>query len=160
MIETDRLRIREFSISDFTALRDLFSNAESMRFIGPHRPMSDAEIQDWLNEQLLLQAKSITRYAVTLKNNDELVGVCGVKLMATKPDFGYFFRRKYWGQGLAFEACRAVLDHLAKSSPTMKYQIFVAKENLNSKRLLDKLGFKLGPLTERDGEEGYFANGE
>ncbi len=160
MIETNRLRIREFSHSDFTALRDLFSDAETMRFIGPRRPMSDAETKDWLNEQILLQANSITRHAVSLKNSDELIGVCGIKLLAGAPDFGYFFRRSYWGQGLAFEACRAVLDRLANSPSTMKYQIFVAKENLASQRLLGKLGFDLGPLTERDGEAGYFFAGK
>jgi RimJ/RimL family protein N-acetyltransferase len=155
-IETNRLRIREFSSSDFTALLDLFNDAESMRFIGPRRPMSDAETQDWLNEQLLLQTTSFTRQAVALKENDELIGVCGVKLVAGARDFGFFFRRSYWGQGLAYEACQSVLDHLTKSAPALKYQIFVDRENFSSQKLLGKLGFHLGPLTERNGEEGYF----
>ncbi|MDP3333637.1 MAG: GNAT family N-acetyltransferase [Methylococcaceae bacterium] len=160
MFETNRLRIREFSSSDFTALHDLFSDAESMRFIGPRRPMSDVETQDWLNEQILLQASSITRHAVALKSNDELIGVCGIKLLAGVRDFGYFFRRSYWGKGFAFEACHAILDLLTESPSTVNYQIFVAKENLHSQRLLVKLGFNFGPLSERDGEAGYFVTRE
>ncbi|HEY0269246.1 MAG TPA: GNAT family N-acetyltransferase [Methyloradius sp.] len=160
MIETKRLRIRDLKNSDFAELCDLFSDADSMRFIGPRRPMTSAETQEWLNAQVHLQKESFTRHAVALKSNDELIGVCGVKLLSGARDFGFFFRRSYWGQGFAFEACRAVLDHLANSTPSGKLQIFVARENLKSQRLLGRLGFNLGVLTDHDGKDGYFVTEE
>jgi [ribosomal protein S5]-alanine N-acetyltransferase len=156
IIETEKLVIRHFAHSDLTALMDLLSDAEAMRFIGPRRAMTQEEGAEWLSRQLELQKSSFTRFVVAIKATNEFIGVCGVQLVDGVLDFGYFFRRRFWGQGLALEACENVLAYLSANSLMKDFVVFVAEDNINSKRLLLKLGFKLGMPASRNNEQGYF----
>ena len=156
ILETERLKIRHFLEKDIDALCDLFSDAETMRFIGSRQPMNCEETKKWFNEQLELQDKGITRFAVSLKDSNELVGVSGIQLQNDVWDFGYYFLKKYWGNGYAFESCREILSYIERSIGIQDYQIFIAKENTASIRLIKKLGFCPEEIIIKDGETGNY----
>ena len=136
----------------------MFTDPDVMRYIGPRRPMTEAEIQNWLVDILYRQDNELTRYAVTLKATDELIGVAGLRDEDGIKDFGYYFRRSYWGQGYALEACSAIIAHIETSLHMGDYQIFIADENTNSIRMIKKLGMQATKGVTKSGEQGHLYN--
>ena len=127
-----------------------------MKFIGLRRPMNREETQTWLEKNIELQKNTITRFAVSLKESDELIGVSGIQQQDNNWDFGYYFRRKYWGKGYAFESCKESLIYIERNLDIQDYQIFIAQENVASISLITRLGFSPGELIVKDGETGNY----
>jgi len=155
ILQTRRLIIRKFKPTDLAGLVDMFTDQEVMRYIGPRRPMTEAEIQNWLANILQRQESELTRYAVALKAIDELIGVVGLRDEDGIKDFGYYFRRSYWQKGYAQEACSAILDHIETDLQIKDYQIFIADENINSIRMIKKLGMQAVKSITKSGEQGH-----
>src|SRR5262245_34402700 len=124
ILQTERLIIRKFKPADLAALADMFANPEVMRYIGPRRALTEEETQEWLNDILLQQDNVLTRYAVALQETDEMIGVSGLRDVEGIKDFGYYFRRKFWGKGYALEACSAILNYIENILNIWDYQIF------------------------------------
>jgi len=154
ILQTRRLIIRKFKPTDLAGLIDMFTDPEVMRYIGPRRPMTEDEIRDWLLDVLHRQNSELTRYAVALKTTDELMGVAGLRDEDRAKDFGYYFRRSYWGKGYAQEACSAMIDHIETSLQIEDYQIFIADENANSIRMIKKLGMQSVKNITKSCEQG------
>jgi RimJ/RimL family protein N-acetyltransferase len=55
---------------------------------------------------------------------------------------GFHLLPKFWGQGLATEAARAVIPYAFEKYAPKKLIAGHHPENVNSKKVLDKLGFK------------------
>lgn len=158
IFQTNRLVIRKFKPTDLAGLIDMFTDQEVMTYIGPHRPMTEAEIQNWLTDILQRQATELTRYAVALKATNELIGVAGLQYQDGIKDFGYYFRRSYWGKGHAQEACSAVIDHIVTNLQIRDYQIFIADENTDSIRMIKKLDMQAVKSITKSGEQGHLYN--
>ena len=57
-----------------------------------------------------------------------------------KPEVTYWLGKEYWGQGIATWALKEFLAHINKTRPIYAR---VAKDNLGSRRVLEKCGFKI-----------------
>ena len=60
-------------------------------------------------------------------------------------DFAFVFAPEHWGRGVAFEACEAVLPHLARDFGVRALFATVDPRNSRSIRLLERLGFSEVP---------------
>ena len=67
-----------------------------------------------------------------------------------KPEVTYWLGKDYWGKGIA---TRALKEFLAQKNQVRPIYARVAKDNLRSRRVLEKCGFKI------IGESKGFANG-
>jgi [ribosomal protein S5]-alanine N-acetyltransferase len=65
----------------------------------------------------------------------------------------YTLGRRYWGQGFADEATRAMLEHLAGIHHVRCFLATVEKANHRSIRVLERLGFHAATAQERKGHE-------
>ncbi|HEX9838531.1 MAG TPA: GNAT family N-acetyltransferase [Anaerolineales bacterium] len=155
ILQTKRLIIRKFKPTDLAGLIDMLTDAEVMQYIGPRRPMTEVEIQNWLADILRRQDSELVRYAVALKTTNELIGVVGLRDEDGIKDFGYYFRRSYWQKGYAQEACSAIIDHIETDLQIKDYQIFIADENINSIRMIKKLGMQAVKSITKSGEQGH-----
>jgi RimJ/RimL family protein N-acetyltransferase len=68
---------------------------------------------------------------------------------AGKPEVTYWLGKEYWGKGIATWALKEFLAH---HNPTRPIYARVAKDNLGSRRVLEKCGFQM------IGESNGFAN--
>jgi RimJ/RimL family protein N-acetyltransferase len=68
---------------------------------------------------------------------------------ASKPEVSYWIGKEYWGKGLATRALSDFLAHINKTRPIYAR---VAKDNIGSRRVLEKCGFTIM------GEAKGFAN--
>ena len=155
ILQTKRLTIRKFKPADLTALIDMFTDLEVMRYIGPRRSLTVDEARKWLTDILLQQETMLVRYAVALRERDELIGVAGLRDEEGITDFGYYFRRKFWGKGYASEACSAILNHFENTLNIRDYQIFIAEENTKSIKMIRGLGFQAAEEITKLNERGH-----
>ena len=113
MIETERLRLREYTRDDFDVLYAIISDPETMAHYP--RPYDEEGTWRWINWSLDNYAKyGFGLWAAELKQTGEFIGDCGLTLQnidgETLPEIGYHIHKKYWRQGFAKEAARAVRD--------------------------------------------------
>lgn len=143
---------RQLLECDAPFIEEMFTDPDIMRFLGPRRPLSEDEITDWMQTYLAKPLHCPVRQVVTA--DSEFAGFCGVQYVNDVPDFGYYFRRKFWGTGVAScasgpllaEAYRRFGDHL---------HIFIADSNVSSIRLAGKIGLSPNKRTTEDGLCGW-----
>ena len=110
ILETERLYLREMKQSDFEALCKILQDQEAM--YAYEGAFCDDEVQEWLDRQIARYQKwGFGLWAVVLKENEEMIGQCGLTMQPWKEDevleIGYLFWRSYWHNGYAVEAAKA-----------------------------------------------------
>lgn len=108
--ETKRLLLRPMTALDIPALKLILQDEQTM-FAYEHA-FSDEEVVQWLEKQLQNYQKfGYGLWAVILKENNELIGQCGLTPQLvnqeTVLEVGYLLRRSHWHQGFAIEAALA-----------------------------------------------------
>ena len=142
-MHTQRLGFRTWTESDLNLAQGLWGDAEVTRLIGG--PLSAERVQQRLAQEIANQAAYGTQYwPVFLLTNDEHVGCCGLRPYASEPrvyELGFHLRRIYWGQGLAVEAARAVIEYAFDRLDAAGLFAGHHPANEPSRRMLIKLGF-------------------
>ncbi|MBI1832817.1 MAG: GNAT family N-acetyltransferase, partial [Planctomycetes bacterium] len=77
-----------------------------------------------------------------LKATGLVIGFAGLKLLDDlgEVDIGYRFLPAYWGQGLATETCRPIIEYGFTQLKLARILGLVDLENVASVRVLEKLG--------------------
>lgn len=156
-IETERLRIRPFTLDDAEALHAVWGDPAAERFIGERAPATVEETQALLRQIVANQKKhGIASCAVIEKETGRLIGDCGIFVSSDQPELelAYGLARDRWGRGYATEAAaacvRAAFDQLDAGTIVAD----VKRSNPASIRVLEKVGFK---LERAEGETLYYA---
>lgn len=120
MIETERLLLRQYTMEDFDALYDMMSDSETMRHYPA--PFDVDRTKKWISWNMDNYEKyGFGLWAIVLKRTKEFIGDCGITLQNIDgemlPEIGYHIYKKYWRQGFAKEAARAVRDWGFQNTP-------------------------------------------
>jgi len=152
-LETERLVLRQIVPADAEDLYRIFTDDESMRYWSC-RPFSSIKQADKLIESMahsFLEGSGM-HWAITLRNEDRLIGKCGYnewRKLHRRGDISYIVDRSQWGKGLVSEALRAVLQYGFDQMDLHSVEAGVTPGNDASTRMLEKLGFHLeGHLKE------------
>ncbi len=147
ILETSRLTLRYLTSRDTEALTPILGDAEVMRFsiIGVH---SQKQIKQFIEQRLLSYLEhGFGLYALVHKQNQELIGYCGFFIQSieqqSEVEIGYRLAKKYWGQGLATEAAKAVLEYGQQRYNFKRFICLIEPENVRSVRVATKLGMEL-----------------
>lgn len=160
MLQSPRLILREIQLADAEDLFEMDSDAAVHRFI-ENKPVTKIEEIHQVVEILQKQYKEngIARWAVEDKISGECLGWCGLKFFreplnghANFYELGYRFKQKHWGKGYATESARAVLEYAFKNLPIDTIYAITHPENVNSKNVLFKLGFRYVETFNYDGD--------
>ena len=113
MIETERLKLREYTFDDFDSLYEILSDKETMEHYP--EPFDEEKIRGWIQWNIDNYAKyGFGLWAVVLKKTGEMIGDCGITIQNIDkellPEIGYHIHKKYWRQGYGSEAAKAVRD--------------------------------------------------
>ena len=111
IIETDRLKLRKFSYSDFDLLFEILSDPETMQHYPT--PFDEKRVKGLIEWNLQnYKDHGFGLWAVVLKETGELIGDCGITIQNIDgeflPEIGYHIHKKYWRRGFGSEAARAV----------------------------------------------------
>ena len=86
------------------------------------------------------------QFAIRLRESEQLIGdiaVLGDLTNGRQAMLGYTLAQCYQGNGYAFEACSAMLDHAFRIWEMHRIAADTDPRNIASKRLLERLGFRL-----------------
>lgn len=158
--ETERLILREIEFTDENDLFEMDSDPEVHLYIENNPVKSIDEIKkviELLKKQY--QENGIARWAVVLKKTNECIGWAGLKYFKTPLnnhsnfyELGYRFKKKHWQKGFATESSKAILDFGFKNLNIDKIFAITHPDNLNSKKVLSKLGFDYIETFDYDGD--------
>lgn len=143
VLETERLLLCEFLLTDAQLLIDLNSDEEVTRYTGDGPVQDLAEAERILSEIIFPQYKNqLGRWAVFLKDDNQFIGWCGLKYLAdeNEVDLGYRYFKRFWNKGYATEAAKAVMEYGLQTKQLNCIVGRAAKENTASIRVLKKVG--------------------
>lgn len=160
LIETERLILRELEYTDENDLFEMDSDPEVHLFIENNPVKSIDEIQKaikMLKEQYV--ENGIARWAVVDKLSNECIGWSGLKYFNEQInnhknfyELGYRFKKKHWGKGFATESSIAVLNYGFKNLGVDTIFAIADPNNVNSKKVLTKLGFQFQETFDYEGD--------
>lgn len=142
-LKTERLCLRNLTTKDTEIIHDYRNNELCARF--QRGQTKDYEgikklIEAHTNDVISLDAPFIV--AVAQKGTDEMVGEIVVMPNEGTISLGYTFSYKHHRQGYAFESLSALIDMLHSKYPEWDFICFTETENVASRNLLKKLGYK------------------
>jgi ribosomal-protein-alanine N-acetyltransferase len=143
-LKSARLGFRCWSKEDLPLARELWGDIEVTRFFGG--PLSEGEIGERLEREISrMKTYQFQYWPIHLLADSEHVGCCGLRpyrLEDRMPELGFHLRPKFWGQGLAPEAARTVIDFAFRTIGAKSLSAGHHPQNLASKKVLEKLGFR------------------
>ena len=139
ILETERLTLRKPTLADVNAITRLAGDrriAENTRRL-PH-PYSQGDAVDFV------RGIAASRETVFLIEKDHTpIGMAGVDWREEEaPELGYWLGVDYWGQGLATEAVRAVMDFTFEHFDNGQLRAGARVANPASRNVLEKCGFQ------------------
>ena len=143
ILETGRLRLREFVPEDADALAAVLGDPIAMQ----HYPAAfDRQgIEAWIARNIeRYQQNGYSLWAMLLKDSGELIGDCGCALQEVEGrneiEVGYHVRRDLWGNGYATEAARACMEYAFARLGASRVISMIRPENVQSIRVAEKNG--------------------
>ena len=145
MIETERLRLREYTMADFGALLAILSDPVTMQ----HYPMpyDEAGTVRWIEWNLNnYKEYGFGLWAIELKSNGEFIGDCGLTMQsidgARLPEIGYHVHKDHWRRGYGHEAAAAVRDWAFENTAYDRLYSYMTHTNIASYSTAASIGMK------------------
>jgi [ribosomal protein S5]-alanine N-acetyltransferase len=142
-LTTDRLGFSHWNEGDSASALTLWGDPKVAEFIGG--PFTAEEVSARLRRELeTMSTHRVQYWPVFLLQKGDLAGCAGLRPYGEDAhvlELGFHFRPKYWGQGLAEEAARAVIAYAFETLALKSLFAGHHPANVASERLLKKLGF-------------------
>jgi RimJ/RimL family protein N-acetyltransferase len=144
---TPHLVLRDFANEDVTALHDVESDAEAVRYQS-YAPKTLEDCRAYLardRESRNAKPRTCFDLAVTDKERGKLIGRVGLEVKQPELRVGelwFILRRDHWGRGLMTEAAGALMDMGFDSLHLHRIYLECDPRNLGACRLAQKLGME------------------
>ncbi len=137
---TERLRLRALRRGDAAALREPWSDPETLRYWHRAPRATLAECEEVVDEMLAPAGACL--WAICARGEDRALGHVGFidHAPGRRSPFGYLLRRDQWGRGLVSEAARAALLAGFERLRIAGAELWIHAANLRSRRVAEKLG--------------------
>ncbi|MCX8996413.1 GNAT family N-acetyltransferase [Rhizobiaceae bacterium BDR2-2] len=156
LLQTQRLRVRNWQDGDRALFREINADPQVMEFF-PHRRTADEadRLMDEANAAIAATGYGI--YALERKDTADPIGFCAlmpVNLPGIFPheavEIGWRLATRFWRQGYASEAARALLDHAFDVRRLDAVVSFAVAANLRSIAVMERLGLVRIPALDFD----------
>ncbi len=112
ILETSRLLLREFESHDAQKMWELNNDYDVIKYTGDFSFTSVDQAKLFLENYTDYHRNGYGRWVVILKNTNEFIGWCGLKLNKDSTiDIGFRFFKKCWNKGYATESATACLQY-------------------------------------------------
>ena len=147
-LETDRMTLSWFTEHDIDALVDLDSDPAVMQYINGGQPVDHTEVASNLDYWLASYSTdgSFGFWKAEAKSSGQFIGWFHFRPKLgespTRPELGYRIRRADWGQGLATEGSRALIDMGFRRLAIDGVYAQTMAVNWASRRVMEKSGLR------------------
>jgi lincosamide nucleotidyltransferase A/C/D/E len=161
-IETERLIIRPLRLDDAHDLHELYSDAETMRFLETAVPRTIDESRAWVQSKIALFERDggMSLWALVERESGRVIGDAGLQWEeiggARGLDLGCRVVRRLHGRGCATEASAAIL-RAAFGAGFIRVTAQTALDNEAARHVLRRIGFRVEGKTEWQGRQMAFA---
>jgi RimJ/RimL family protein N-acetyltransferase len=143
ILETPRLRLRQYTFADTDALLAVLGDPVAMEFYPA--PYDRQGVEDWISRNLeRYRRDGHGLWAMVLKDSGQVIGDCGCSLQEVEGrkhvEIGYHVRRDLWGLGYATEAAQACKDYAFSTLGAPQVISLIRPENIRSRRVAEKNG--------------------
>lgn len=159
---TPRLVLRDFEEDDWSAVLAYQKDPLYMKFT-PWTERTEADVRQFVGMFLLWRDEQPRRkfqLAITLRSTGQLIGNCGIRSSMQKiweAEIGYELDSRYWKQGYAIEAARAMLDFGFQESQLHRIWAHCIADNVASAHVMERLGMRFeGRLYENEWMKGHW----
>ncbi len=161
ILETERLILRNFVLTDWDALNTILSDPEVTRFMH-FASWDEAERREWhtwLVQNASEQERDAHNWAITLRSTGALIGWLGIG-SASHPieegdrSCGYALNRHFWGQGHMPEAVQAIFVYEFTVLGTPRILAECETQNSASARVMQKCGMIYDGTFDNEDAEG------
>ena len=158
LIETERLRLREFVLDDKYFVVELLNSPGWLQFIGDRHVHTPDDAISYLanGPHKSYATNGYGLWLVEHKEDMQSIGMCGIlkRPSLTCPDIGFAFLTEFGGNGYAIESVLATLAYGRENLNIPVMAGIVLPDNARSIRLLEKAGLHLvGPFGFADGPQ-------
>jgi len=145
-IEGERVYLRPLGPQDVTGLFACASDPEVTRFLPWEPAKSVTTVRGFVQDQTDRRRRGESMaFAVVLSESHDMIGSTDLMDLHSEPgraELGYLLRRASWGQGLMTEAATLTLGFAFETLGLHRVIAFADAENLGSRRVLEKSGFR------------------
>lgn len=154
IIETERLILRETTLTDFDNLKSVISDPINMKYYPV--PYSDEGVLRWLNWCISCYQKyGFGLWAVIKKDTGEYIGDCGLSMQNIDnekvPEIGYHLKLNEHRKGYGYEAASAVKDYIFTYYTYDRLYSYMTSLNIASSSLAKKNGMTFIKEYKEDG---------
>lgn len=149
IIETDRMRLRQFTQDDEQALFELDNDPQVMRYVNGGRPTERSEVIEALEWWLgyYERGDGYGFWAAVDKADDAFIGWFHFRPRQgdgpLEPELGYRLRRATWNSGLASEGSRALIDRGFGQFGVERVYAETMVVHTASRRVMEKVGMRM-----------------
>lgn len=154
ILETQRLLLRHFVLSDLDHLFAFYSDPEVIKFI-PDAPNTYGETKEELEWFMNGHPKfpELGLWATIYKETGDFIGRCGLLPWTideqSEVEVAFALSKAYWGQGLATEVAQALVDYGFEHLQLSRLICLIDHGNQASIRVATKIGMTF----EKEGED-------
>ncbi len=146
IVETERLKLREFTLEDTAFIVELVNSPGWITYIGDRNIKTVEQAKAYLENGPIKSYKEngFGLWLVETKDNKKPIGMCGLlrRDYLDHPDIGFAFLPEYIGKGFALEAAAVTLS-LAKDQLKISSICAITMPTNNASiKLLEKIGMK------------------
>lgn len=147
ILVTDRLEIRELTISDFDALYTIYQEPTINRFLENYSNdyhLEKAKLAAYI--QNIYQYYGFGLWGVFTKEDNQLIGQCGIELKQLKDtseyEIGYLIRSQSQGKGYGRECMNAVIHYGLTKLGASRIVAVIDKKNISSINFAKSIGMQ------------------
>lgn len=151
ILETERLRIRNWLETDRPLFAEINADPKVMEFFPRRRPREESDaLMDEARRRI--DETGLGFFALALKDTDEPIGFIGLARTDLEPflpedtvEIGWRLAVRYWRQGFVTEAGIAMLRYGFENRDLMEIVSFAVKNNERSTAVMKRLGLQHDP---------------
>lgn len=156
ILETERLRLREFRPDDLDPLAAMVADEEQMAFY-PH-PRGRDEARAWIERNLALyEQRGFGTWLIEEREPTAFLGYCGIRPIeiagAQELEIGWHVAKSAWNRGIATEAALATRDLAWSELGLTRLVASIHPRHTASRRVAEKIGMRVETTTVLD--DGY-----
>lgn len=135
-LSTNRLLLRALTDDDRAEIIAMQSDPELRHYLGG--PVPTEELEQLHTSSL---GEVWGTFGIQPRHSPTIIGLCSLSRDRDALELSYQLMPHHWGQGIAREACAAVLDWVWSEQPDDEIIAVTQTANNASRRLLVRLGF-------------------
>ena len=140
VFETTRLFVRNLKDSDLEAFHEMQSDDEVMQYT-TGKGFDEAENRRQLKMCIDCYAKPDNEFwvwAIVRKSDQQFVGTCAIVPNDDRPEIGYRFLRKFFGNGYGQEICNGLIEYGMHQQRLPEIVAYADTRNIASTKILDR----------------------